>query len=227
MVNDDKKRNWCQALVGEAGRSIIKQIPPRTSWDAIKQELLDVLGEANPTERAFDDLLHYKPKEKGLGEIALDIIGKTHRATNDPDAQLRLGLKAFISAMPEEIGRQLRRKHFTSIREALEEARFLQRAEEEEKHSKEQVMAVGKEDLQVPQQDIVEACIKNLQEKGLLGAVGTGTGTRMSASAGDRSNRGKRRCWCCGEEGHFLMQCPTVVRNRTAQYGASPKSGNA
>ena len=33
--------------------------------------------------------------------------------------------------------------------------------------------------------------------------------------------RGKFRCWCCGEEGHFLMQCPTVRRNRAAQNEAT------
>ena len=40
--------------------------------------------------------------------------------------------------------------------------------------------------------------------------------------------RGKFRCWCCGEEGHFLMQCPTVKRNRAAQNEAtqSRKSEN-
>ena len=33
--------------------------------------------------------------------------------------------------------------------------------------------------------------------------------------------RGKFRCWCCGEEGHMLMQCPTVKRNRAAQNDAT------
>ena len=30
-----------------------------------------------------------------------------------------------------------------------------------------------------------------------------------------------RRCWCCGEEGHFLRQCPTVKRNRAARNEAT------
>ena len=128
----DKKKHWCQALIGEAGRSIIKATVPGASWAAIKQELLNVLGESNPQDRAFDRLVNYKPGQKGLGEIATDILVKASRATDDADMQLKLGLKAFLKAVPESIGRDLRRKHFRSVREALEEARFLQRVQEEE-----------------------------------------------------------------------------------------------
>ena len=36
-----------------------------------------------------------------------------------------------------------------------------------------------------------------------------------------KADRGRFRCWCCGEEGHMLMQCPTIKRNRAAQNGAT------
>ena len=49
----EKKRNWCQALVGEAGHSIIKKLPHAATWDEVKRELCDVLGEADPKERAI------------------------------------------------------------------------------------------------------------------------------------------------------------------------------
>ena len=53
-------------------------------------------------------------------------------ATNDADLQTQLGLKAFLQAVPRNIGRELRRRHFNSVKEALDEAHFLQSAEEEE-----------------------------------------------------------------------------------------------
>ena len=40
----EKKRNWCQTLVGEAGRSIIRKLPRTATWDEIQKELCDVLG---------------------------------------------------------------------------------------------------------------------------------------------------------------------------------------
>ena len=57
----------CQALIGEAGRSIIKRLPTEVSWVVIRQELIDVLGESNPRDRAFDLLVNHKPGTKGLG----------------------------------------------------------------------------------------------------------------------------------------------------------------
>ena len=142
----EKKHNWCQALVGEAGRSIIKKLPRAATWDEVKREFCDVLGEADPKEQAIEGLLQYKPKDKGLGEIAADIITKAARATDDVAMQAKLGLKAFLKAITESIGRELRRKHFQSVREALQEARFLQTIQDNEDLEKEKVLTVAKEE---------------------------------------------------------------------------------
>ena len=209
----EKKRNWCQALVGEAGRSIIKKLPRTATWDEVKRELCDVLGEADPKERAIEGLLQYKPKDKGLGEIAADIITKAARATDDVAMQAKLGLKAFLKAIPESIGRELRRKHFQSVREALQEARFLQTIQDSEDLEKGKVLTVAKEEEKprenrVDLEQVVGECLKQLQAQANLGGKNERPGNAV---------RGKFRCWCCGEEGHFLMQCPTVKRNRAAQ----------
>ena len=84
------------------------------------------MGEDNPKKRAFEILCNYKPKGKDLGEMATDIMAKAAIATYDTDLQTQLGLKAFLQAVPRNIGRELRRKHLDSVKEALDEARFLQ-----------------------------------------------------------------------------------------------------
>ena len=43
----NQKRHWCQALVGEAGRNILKKVPVRATWNQIKQELCNFLEESN------------------------------------------------------------------------------------------------------------------------------------------------------------------------------------
>ena len=61
-----------------------------------------------------------------------------------------------------------RRKHFVSVRQALEEARFLQRVEDEESPPK-QVMAV--EQAVPPSYDpakVMEECLKQLKAQGML-----------------------------------------------------------
>ena len=214
----DRKRNWCQALVGEAGRSIIRRLPPRATWDEIKQELSNVLGETNPKDQAFDTLLNYKPSNKGLGELATEIIAKAIKATEDTEEQNRLGLKAFIKAVPEAIGKELRRKHLRTVREALVEARFLQRVEEEENGGKGKVLTVEVDTVskERSEKDIVEECLKQLEKRGLVG------------ERRGRTQKGKLKCWCYGKDGHMLMQCPTVISNRAAQQGANQgkDSGN-
>ena len=81
----DRKRNWCRALVGEAGNSIIEKLPQAATWAKIKTELCSVLGDGEPKKRAFEILSRYKPKSKGLGEMASDIMTKAAIATNDAD----------------------------------------------------------------------------------------------------------------------------------------------
>ena len=220
----EKKRNWCQALVGEAGRSIIKKLPRAATWDEVKKELCDVLGEADPKERAIEGLLQYKPKDKGLGEIAADIITKAARATDNVSMQAKLGLKAFLKAIPESIGCELRRKHFHSVREALQEVRFLQTIQDSEDLEKRKVLTVAKEEEKprenrVDLEQVVGECLEQLQAQGSVRGKNERPGNAV---------RGKFRCWCCGEEGHFLMQCPTVKRNQAAQNEAtqSKKSEN-
>ena len=211
----DSKRNWCQALVGKAGRHVIKNLPPRATWDQIKSELLAVLGESNPRDKAFDQLVSYRISDKGLGEVATDIVDKASRATDDVEMQHKLGLKAFLRAVPESISRDLRRKHFDTVREALDEARFLQRVQEEEDLSKDKVMVV--DTPPAPSiQDIVQECLKQV-EASIKPPSTSGAPNR------ERPLRRRIRCWCCNEEGHGMMQCPVVTRNRTAQQGAVPR----
>ena len=220
----EKKHNWCQALVGEAGRSIIRKLPCTATWDEVKKEPCDVLGKTDPKEQAIEGLLQYKPQGKGLGEIAADIITKAARATDDVAMQAKLGLKAFLKAIPESIGRELRRKHFQSVREALQEARFLQTVQDSEDLEKGKVLPVAKEEEKpkenrVDLEQVVGECLKQLQAQANLGGKNERPGNAV---------RGKFRCWCCGKEGHMLMQCLTVKRNRAAQNEAtrSRKSEN-
>ena len=209
----DRKRNWCRSLVGEAGNSIIEKLPQAATWAEVKEELCSVLGEGNPKKRAFDVLQNYKPKGKGLGEMATDIMAKASLATSDADLQVQLGLKAFLQAVPRNIGRELRRQHFVSVKEALKEARFLQSVIEEDEDRESGEVSKGKEEVKPvkePKVDlnrVVEACIRKLQT---LQAC-----KKQSERPGYARKR--RRCWCCGQKGHLVRACPLVQRNQKAE----------
>ena len=209
----DCKRNWCRALVRDTGNSVIERLPQAATWVEIKEELCSVLGDGEPKKRAFEILSQYKPKGKGLGEMAFDIMAKAAIATNDADLQTQMGLKAFLQNVPESIGRELRRRHFASVREALAEARFLQSVEEDEDRGNGKVFTVKEEvkpvqELKVDLNQVVEACMKQLQA----------LQANKRQSERPRSDRKRLRCWCCGEKGHLLRACPVVQQNRTACF---------
>ena len=69
---------------------------------------------------------------------------------DDPEMQHKLGLRAFLKAVPESIGRELRRKHFVTLRQELEEARFLRRVQEEEMASGNKVLTLDQEGAKTP-----------------------------------------------------------------------------
>ena len=74
------------------------------------------------------------------------------------------------------------------------------------------LLTVVKEENQVDLEQVVEECLKQLQAQAKLGNKSERPGNAV---------RGRCRCSCCGEEGHMLMQCPTVKRNRAAQNEAT------
>ena len=207
----DRKHNWCRALVGNAGNSVIERLPQADTWVEIKEELCSVLGDGEPKKRAFGILSQYKPKGKGLGEMATDIMAKAAIATNDADLQTQLGLEAFLQNVPESIGRELRRKHFGSVREALAEARFFQFMKEDEDRDNGKVFTVKEEvkPIEEPKVDlnqVVEACMKQLQS----------LQANKKQSEWLRSAQKRLRCWCCREEGHLMRACPVIQQNRAA-----------
>ena len=146
--------------------------------------------------------------------MASDIMAQAAIATNDADLQTQLGLKAFLQAVPRNIGRELRRRHFNSVKEALEEARFLQSAEEEEDRDSGKIGTVEAkavppvEEPKVNIQQIVEACVKQIHAQQ----------PKKEQSERPRESRRKFRCWCCAEDGHTLIECPTIQQNRAAYF---------
>ena len=73
------------------------------------------------------------------------------------------------------------------------------------------VEAGNKQSVEEPKVDInqiVEACVKQMQA----------LQTNKEQSERPRSTRKKLRCWCCGEEGHTLKECPVIQQNRAAYF---------
>ena len=114
--------------------------------------------------------------------------------------------------MPRNIGRELRRRHFDSVKDALDEARFLQSVEEDENCESGKIFTVEAEakppveEPKVDIQQIVEACMKQMQAQQ----------PKKEQSERPRSSRRKLRCWCCSKMGHLMRACPVVQLSKAA-----------
>ena len=197
-------------MVGEAGNLLIEKLPQAATWPEIKEELCSVLGENDPKGRAFENLLSYKPRGKNLGEMATDIMAKAAIATYDTDLQTQLGLKVFLQAVPRNIGPKLRRMHFSSVKEALKEARFLQSIEKDENCRSGEIFSVEaeplEEGLKVEIKQIVEACFRQMQAQQ----------PQKEQSERPRMPQKKLWCWHCREMGHIVRGCPVIQKDETA-----------
>ena len=91
---------------------------------------------------------------------------------------------------------------------------FLQSVEEEENGESGKIFTVeseGKPPAEKPKvdiQQIVEACMKQMQAQQ----------NRREQSERPRPSQRRLWCWCCGEEGHTLRECPIIQQNKTAFF---------
>ena len=67
------------------------------------------------------------------------------------------------------------------------------------------------EKTKVDIQQIVEACMKQMQAQQ----------NRREQSERPKPFWRRLRCWCCGEEGHTLRECPIIQQNKTAFFRQS------
>ena len=63
----DRKRNWCQALVGEAGNSIIEKLPKQLHGQRLRQSCARSWVMVNPRKGPLRSSVDISPKVKAWG----------------------------------------------------------------------------------------------------------------------------------------------------------------
>ena len=184
-----KKVNWCRAVIGSAGRGVLKNVDPNLTWDQVKAELRRYLGEEDNRAAAWRRLKYYKAADKSLGEIAADLLGHAKAAATEEDVQQRLAVDAFLEAIPWKVAREVKKKKPDTLKKALEEAKFLGVLDEEEQKK------------------------KKLE---LNATMETQTNKKRDYRESDRNPR--TTCYNCGQEGHIAWRCPEKERKKTECY---------
>ena len=206
-----KKINWCRAVIGSAGRGVLKNVDPNLTWDQVKAELRRYLGEEDNRAAAWRRLKYYKAADKSLGEIAADLLGHAKAAATEEDVQQRLAVDAFLEAIPWKVAREVKKKKPETLRKALEEAKFLGVLEEEEEKKRRLEMNANMELQKQQKSDYRE---KGRNRKTTCYNCGQEGHIAWRCPDGERK---KVECYACGEEGHISRNCPLWTQWRDNQ----------
>ena len=203
-----KKVNWCRAVIGSAGRGVLKNVDPNLTWDQVKAELRRYLGEEDNRAAAWRRLKYYKAADKSLGEIAADLLGHAKAAATEEDVQQRLAVDAFLEAIPWKVAREVKKKKPDTLKKALEEAKFLGVLDEEEQKKKKLELNTTME----TQKNRKRESDRNPR----MTCYNCGQEGHIAWKCPEQERR-KTECYACGEEGHIARYCPLWTEWRDNQ----------
>ena len=149
--------------------------------------------------------------------MATEIMAKAALATSDADLQTQLGLKAFPAGCAQKhcgscvVGISCRSRKPSRRRTSFSLSRKMKTVLVVQIFMVESDPTPSVEEPKPDIQQIVKACIKQMQAQQ----------PREQRSERPRSSRRKLRCWCCGEEGHTLRECPVIQQNKAAYFKQS------
>ena len=203
-----KKVNWCRAVIGSAGRGVLKNVDPNLTWDQVKAELRRYLGEEDNRAAAWRRLKYYKAADKSLGEIAADLLGHAKAAATEEDVQQHLAVDAFLEAIPWKVAREVKKKKPDTLKKALEEAKFLGVLDEEEQKKKKLELNTTME----TQKNRKRESDRNPR----MTCYNCGREGHIAWKCPEQERR-KTECYACGEEGHIARYCPLWTEWRDNQ----------
>ena len=133
---EGRKIKWCKAKIGSAGLQVLKGLEPIRDWEQAKAELIRYFGDEDVVGTAWRNLEFYHAGNKPMGEIAAEIINFARKASAEEHTRQRLAVRAFVNAIPKKIGDKIKEKKITTLKRALEEAKYLQTVQEEAERNK-------------------------------------------------------------------------------------------
>ena len=212
---EGRKIKWCKAKIGSTGLQVLKGIEPIRDWEQAKAELIRYFGDEDVVGTAWRNLEFYHSGSKSMGEIAAEITKYARKASGEEHTRQRLAVRAFINAIPRKIGDKIKEKKITTLKKALEEAKYLQTIQEEAERNRQ----LHKLDLEEEEVTPLEVQHQSFQPRRMT--------TDHQWTREYQENRYRKpkdmECWACKQKGHFARECTLWLEFMRSRRQGEPR----
>ena len=234
---DTNKITWCQLLIGATGSSILSSLDKEVTWEDAKETLLTRLGIGSVREEAWAALKNLKKGSKDIVELdgeAEKLAKRLH--PRDEEAAEHHAVDAFLGALDRTLAAEVQKLGHRTMEEVVAAARRIEKILEEQTDTKmERLVNMMQDQIRILKKDLKEANEQIAAHKAAAPPVTTLAAVPVSTAAAAKPpppaparhlyqdyseeppfyrpprrqmDRRPQRCFLCGEEGHFVSNCP-------------------
>ena len=235
---DTNKITCCQLLIGAMGSSTLSSLDEEATWEDAKEALLTRLSIGSVRDEAWAALKNLKKGSKDIVELAgeAEKLAKPLHP-RDEEAAERHAIEAFLGALDRTLAAEVQKLGHRTM-EVVAAARRIEKILEEQTNTKmERLVSTMQDQIRILKKDLKEANEQIASHKAAApnaNALATVPAPTVAAAQSPppapaparhlyqeysedppfycpprrQMNRRPPRCFLCGEEGHFISNCP-------------------